>query len=344
MFAMLKVAFRTHGGSKIGMGHLMRCLALANAFPDDILISFITESDEMGLRVIKESGYKVFSFSTNSVQEELNFLKEIIKNNIDILITDSYKIDQEYLKELKNVVKRLVSIHDFTPFPFPSDLVINGNVYAPDLEYESYSGDTKFLLGTRYLLMRDEFIGLSGRIVNKEVKNILITVGGGDHLNLTPRIITSLDRLKESSLNVGNLHIDIVIGPAFNNTSSIIKSLRKTNIEMSLHFNVNKISNLMLKSDLAVSAGGSTLYELAATGTPAVALLQANNQIQAAEVMAEKGMIINLGIGDQVSSETIAKSITELINNYELRKKMSRAGQKLVDGKGAMRCVEEILS
>lgn len=329
------------------MGHLMRCLALANAFPGDIDIFFITKSAGKTVELIKENGYKLISVSgVGQVQDELGLVKNaIINNDIDILIIDSYELAYDYLVSMKKVVDKLVSIHDFAPFPFSADIVINGNIYAGELNYKSVDGDARFLLGTKYLLMRDEFKELPGRNLNKKVKNILVTVGGGDPLNLTPVIIKGINMIEGNIalIDKDNLHLDIVIGPAFTNLEEIVSMVRGVNIDISLHFNVNKISKLMLDCDLAISAGGTTLYELSATGTPAVSILQADNQVQGAGMLAAKGTIINLGMGDKLNIETIVEKITELIVDFELRKRMSRVGQKLVDGRGADRCVEEIL-
>ncbi|MTI59294.1 MAG: UDP-2,4-diacetamido-2,4,6-trideoxy-beta-L-altropyranose hydrolase [Firmicutes bacterium] len=344
---MEKIAFRVDGGSKIGMGHLMRCLALAQALPGDMEGFFITKSDGKVFELIKENDYKVIKISgVSQVQDELGLVKDaIINNDIDILIIDSYELAYDYLISVKKAVDNLVSIHDFAPFPFPADIVINGNIYADELNYKSVNGDTRFLLGTKYLLMRDEFRELPKRILERTVKDILITVGGGDPLNLTPKIIKSINLIEGNIalLDKDNLHLDIVIGPAFTNLEEIVSMLRELNIDISLHFNVNKISDLMLNCDLAISAGGTTLYELAATGTPAVSILQDDNQVQGAGMLAAKGTIINLGMGDKLNIETIVEKITELIVDFELRKRMSRVGQKLVDGRGADRCVEEII-
>lgn len=343
---MPRVAFRVDGGSKIGMGHVMRCLALANAFTSDINIFFITKSNGKALELIKKNDYKVVRLSgVSQVQDELDLVKDIIiNNNIDILIIDSYKLAYDYLVGVKKIVERLVSIHDFAPFPFPADVVINGNIYADELNYKSVNGNTRFLLGTKYLLMRDEFRGLPERILERTAKDILITVGGGDPLNLAPKIIKSMGFIDNNSLiDKDNLHLNIVIGPAFTNMTEILTIVREINLDISLHFNIKRMSDLMLNCDLAISAGGTTLYELAATGTPAITILQADNQIQGAGVLTEKGTIINLGMGDQIKVDTIADKIEYLINNYELRKRMSREGQKLVDGNGCSRCVEEIL-
>ena len=230
-----------------------------------------------------------------------------------------------------------MSIHDFVPYPFPSDIVVNGNIYAPELNYQSTSEGTEFLLGSKYTLLRQEFQNISRSSISKNVNLMLITVGGSDKLNLTPKIIAIIDRLE------CDLHLDVVVGPGFNNIAQIISITKEIDIEVALHFNVSKMSELMMNSDLAISAGGSTLYELAATGTPAITLLQADNQIKVAEAMDREGVVINLGFGDLVSEEEVKKTINKLINDFSLRKRMSDKGQSLVDGQGASRVAQFIL-
>ncbi|MDI3546983.1 MAG: hypothetical protein PWR10_635 [Halanaerobiales bacterium] len=347
---MLKIAFRVDGGSSVGMGHLVRCLALANAFPGQTGIIFITKSESGVNQLLHQHGFEMINiFSGLDYDGEIATVKDIIINEeIDILITDSYQIEQNYLNQMKEVVKLLVTIHDFAPYAFPSDIFINGNIYAQDLEYSSLTGKTRFLLGTKYTLLRDEFSDLPKRRLNKRVRRILVTVGGGDPLNLSSKIIRALKLVNEKITGdnleeMDNLHVDLVIGPAFNNLTEIIKVTRDMELEIALHFNIHKISNLMLNCDLAVSAGGSTLYELAATGTPALALLQAENQALAAQYFEKAGIIINLGPGDRVKEEELVNSILDLGQNYERRCRMSQQGQLLVDGQGARRCVKKIL-
>jgi len=245
------------------------------------------------------------------------------------------------------MVGKLVSIHDFAPFPFPSDMVINGNIYARELEYKSLDTRARFLLGTEYILLREEFTGIGKRRLDKKVKRILVTVGGGDPLNLTPRILQALSNLSNLADNPfisrDELKLHVIIGPAFKNLEEIITVAKDLQMTTAFHFNIRRISDLMVIADLAISAGGSTLYELAACGTPAIAILQAENQVQGAEALAEKGTVVNLGWGDKLTREDITASIIELSYNYELRKRMSKTGQDLVDGKGTLRCVEEIL-
>ncbi|MBM7557279.1 spore coat polysaccharide biosynthesis predicted glycosyltransferase SpsG [Halanaerobacter jeridensis] len=185
--------------------------------------------------------------------------------------------------------------------------------------------------------MREEFQGISRSNISNETNSILVTVGGSDKLNLTPKIIKSINQLNQE------LHLDVVICPSFKNIDKIIKIVQKVDLEIALYFNVNKMSELMLNNDLAISAGGSTLYELAATGTPTITLLQAENQVKVAEAMEEKGAIINLGFGHMISKSKLKDNIEKVINDFALRKEMSQQGQKIVDGQGAERVANYIL-
>jgi UDP-2,4-diacetamido-2,4,6-trideoxy-beta-L-altropyranose hydrolase len=272
-------------------------------------------------------------------KKELTEVKKLIKSNdIEIVITDSYDLDQNYLSELKKVTNKLVSLHDFVPYSFPSDIVVNGNIYASQLNYKSMTNDTDFLLGPKYTLMREEFQDVSRNNTNSDVNSILITVGGSDKLNLTPKIIAAIDQLEDK------LHLDVVVGLGFDNLAQIIEVSQNCNLELSLHFNVDKMSQLMLKSDLAISAGGSTLYELAATGTPTITLLQADNQVKVTEAMEAKDAIINLGFGNQVTKKELKNNVKKLINDFALRKEMSQQGPKIIDGEGAKRVANYILN
>ena len=335
----IRIAFRVDASSDIGFGHLMRTMALANGFPSDVDIIFITKDFSEVIKMLKNKQFDIIEIpNNNEYKKEIELVKEIIEeNNIDILVTDSYDIDQKYLTEIKKVVDRLVSIHDYAPFAFPSDIVINGNIYAPELDYKSLYGDTEFLLGTDYTLMREEFQGLPDKEINEEVENILVTVGGSDILNLTPKIIKAINRLDKEGLT-----IDVVIGAGFDNMPAIIKEVERSIHEIRLHFNVNRMSELMIDSDMAISAGGSTLYELAAAGVPAIVMLQAENQKLVTEAMADESCIVNLGFGDEIYCDDLTDETEGLIGDFGARKMMSKVGQRLVDGKGVVRVSKNI--
>jgi len=343
----IQVAFRADGGPQLGMGHIMRCLALASAMQKTALqepvigeleIMFITAKNSAVSRLIMENGHTVTEIAQNAPGEEIAKVKEILeKHDTNIVITDSYSIERNYLEQIGCAADLVVSIDDLNQIVFPSDLVINGNVYATSMDYQSGISDTEFLLGTDYVLLRDEFAQIGNRTLKREVKNVLVSVGGSDPLNLSPKIVQALAEVP------CDFEIKVIIGPGFQNLKKIAESAGKARKPVELLHDVKNIATLMTSCDLAVTAGGTTLYELSCTGTPAVVLLQADNQVTAAAEMARKGAVINLGMGDKVSVSKSSSTITEICADWEKRWEMSKKGQALVDGYGCRRCAYKIL-
>jgi len=336
----MKVAVRADGGMNIGLGHIQRCLALSVQLQKmRVEVLFITKRNEPIKEKIEQGGFEAVELEHNlNLEEDLEHAIEIIKNNkVDVLITDSYEFDEKYLTEAKKNVKMLVSIDDLAKIAFPSDIVINQNIYAKDLEYRSLTGKTKFLLGPRYALLREEFANLGKRKISPEVQNILITLGGSYLFNLTPKILNVLEKVET------DFNITAVIGHFFNNVSEIEMMVKKMSKKVELIYNSSQMANLMLSSDLAISGGGTTLYELAATGTPALAFCLADNQYRNVKGMAKAGTIIDMGWGNKLKEESFYQKLNGLINNYPLRKRMSKLEQELVDGKGSQRVSEIIL-
>lgn len=338
---MTKVAFRVNGGQGIGLGHIERCFSLARVLEEKNRTPFfICKRDNYVKHEVKGNGFRLVELDedislTKDLEETISFLND---KKIDILITDSYQINKSYLRNIKEETSvLLVSIDDFAKFSFPSDIVINQNVYAKELNYDFSTGGTKFLLGPEYVLLRKQFTRLFPRKINRKVKGILITLGGTDLVNLTPRILGNLDRVKEE------FSITVIIGPSFSNIGEIKKARQKTHKKMNLVCNPSQISKWMLENDIAISGGGTTLYELAATGTPAISLCLADNQKRNVKGMAEKGVVIGIGQTGGISDRKFCKKIQELVENYELRKKMSFLGQRLVDGNGAYRVTRVIM-
>lgn len=120
-------------------------------------------------------------------------------------------------------------------------------------------------------------------------------------------------------------------------------SCAKKNANVILHENVSRMSEIMLKSDMAISAGGSTLYELCACGTPTLAIVIADNQREMVDMMSSEGYIISLGWHGELADMELLQKIKLLCADYEKRVSLSKKMQKLVDGEGVRRIVEEII-
>jgi UDP-2,4-diacetamido-2,4,6-trideoxy-beta-L-altropyranose hydrolase len=281
-------------------------------------------------------------FSYGDISELKEDAQQIIAGikafNLDVLIVDSYNVTEEFFLELKTHVKKLCYIDDVNKFPYPVDVLINGNITGTTLNYIRYSNDQLMLLGLKYNLIRDEFRGLPERIINREVKEIMITTGGSDPFNLSlilANIILSDEGFKGIRLN-------IVVGSGFTDVDNLRK-LCKINKNVVLYENVSRISEIMLRSDMALSAGGSTLYELCACGTPTLGIVIADNQREVVDMLASEGYITSLGWYSELSDRKVLDSLKLLCKDYDRRVSVSRKMQKLVDGEGVRRVVEEIM-
>ncbi len=332
---MLNIVFRADGGANIGMGHIMRCLSLARAFRrKGYKVDFFSKLDE-GIEIVKRENFDVIRLPS-------------LEQQTDVLVVDTYNVSQEYFLLLRPHVK-LVYIDDVNKFPYPVDIIINGNITGTYMGYRKYDENQVLLLGPAYNMIRDEFSNLPARIVRGRVEEIMLTVGGADPYNLTGKLLAFL--LSNGQLN--SLRINVLIGGGFTNCESLLK-VRQKNKRVVFYANssladnfpaiiYSPVSAIMLRSDLAIAAGGSTLYEFAACGTPVLAFILAKNQEFIVHKMEELGYIKSLDWYNQLSKEQIVDNIEKLMNNYEWRRKMSYKGQRLVDGKGSERIVRDII-
>lgn len=334
----VKIVFRVDGSRELGMGHIQRCLALVKELRN-IKIFFISRRNNVVKRKINQEGFEVTELKNGlSLKEDLKHTVEILNaKKIHVLITDLHEIDEQYLQGAKKCISLLVSIDDTAKTAFPSDILVNGNIYAKDLLYHSSTGKTRFYLGPQYIILRREFAHIGERNVNRKVKNILVTLGSTDPFNLTPKILNTLNGVNK------NFKITAIIGRFFNNFPEVKMLSRKMDKEVNLVYDPPQMVKLMLTSDLAISGGGVTLYELAATGTPTLALHLADDQVRNVKAMSEAGVTINLGAGNKKNMNVLRKEIVRLMEDYKLRKKMSIRGRKLVDGNGAKRVAKIIL-
>lgn len=323
----MNIAIRADGGSKIGMGHVMRTLVLAKELAKTNEVFYICRENKLqpdiykiGVDKINKEGFNVIIINGNNTLEELS------KIQADILITDSYDVDENYFKETKKIYKQTVYIDDMNLHYFDVDILINQNINAKDLRYK-VNENTKLLLGTKYTMIREEFRNASKKLIKNNVEDILITVGGADPNNVTGKILSYIDKL--------NYNFHVVVGPSFYNISEL-KEYEEKNKNIKLYFNAN-IFELMQKCDVAISACGSTLYELSICGIPTLGIVIADNQINIANKFHNLGIINNLEWYEKIYRDTFLFQFDELINNKDMRMRMSKLGKSLIDGYGVKR-------
>lgn len=326
----MKIVIRADGGNKIGMGHIMRTLVLAKELAKTNDVFYIcrtnnplTDKYSPGIEKIRSEGFNVITINEHNIIEELK------KISADCLITDSYDIDENYFNETKKIFNKTGYIDDMNLHYFNVDFLINQNINAKDLVYR-VNEDTKLFLGTDYIMLREEFRNIPKKVIKENVEDIMITLGGSDPSNVTELI---LGYVKDF-----NYKYHVVVGPSFKDINKL-KEIGKENENINLYFHAN-MYELMKKCDIAISACGSTLYELAACSVPTIGLIIAGNQEEIAYKMNEKKLIYNLGWYRDLTKDKIIyniKKISKLGNREIIINK-----QKIVNKDGVEILVKEI--
>ncbi len=325
----MRVYILTEGDRSKGFGHVTRCLSLYQAFEEkDIKPKFFINGDDSVIGLVKNTDYEITDWL--KMRQEVF---ERIKNS-DIVIIDSYLADKEFYEYLSKLVKLPVYIDDNKRIDYPKGIVINGNIHAKDLNYPEKEGII-YLLGTKYTPLRKEFWEVPEKEIRDTVQSIMITFGGDDVRNMTPKV------LKLLSENYPELKKNVIIGKGFCNVNEI-KTAADRNTNLIYYPDAEQMKQVMLDSDIAISAGGQTLYELARVGVPTVVVIVADNQIGSAKGWEKVGFVQVSGIWQE---ETLIEKLEmklEFLKNPEIREVTYKIGRKLVDGRGSLRIREFI--
>ena len=318
---MSRIVFRADGNSTVGTGHVMRCLSIADTFKSHgHECVFITAEDEFKATIALH-GHKsiVLHSDFREMGSELDKIVPVISElQPAAMFVDSYYVTAPYLESLQKLLQKvagrtaslpgkcagLIYIDDVMAFPYPCDVLINYNIYGPD-QLQGYNrmyeqtkkaqgdegrtgifvSEPVYLLGTAYAPLRAEFQKLPARLVRKEATDILISTGGADFEHMATALIKETQKLQES-----HLRFHFVVG-AMNKDRDEIRALADEYGCIVMHENVRDMCRLMQGCDAAISAAGSTLYELCATQTPAITYILADNQIPGARGFEAQGVL-----------------------------------------------------
>jgi UDP-2,4-diacetamido-2,4,6-trideoxy-beta-L-altropyranose hydrolase len=341
---MTTLVIRADATPESGTGHVMRCLALAQAWIDqDGEVVFIShcESDALGKRITAE-GINLISLDKprpdpldlDFTISTLNKLKAQNSTRKTWLVVDGYHFDADYQKSIKAAGYKLLWIDDYGHAAhYYADLVLNQNISADSSAYTHREPYTQLLLGPRYALLRREFKRWQGwqREIPAMARKVLVTLGGGDPDNVTLKVIQALKQV-----DVPGLEAKIVVGPA-NPHLELLKKEIGDESRLHLLTNVTDMSDLMAWADVSISAGGSTCWEQAFMGLPGLIIILADNQRPVGQRLGQSGTRINLGWHATLSAQQISQAAFDLLGAPETRGEMALKGRTLVDGQGAAR-------
>lgn len=325
----IHILILTGGGRNAGLGHVRRSATLARALRRaGADVTVCVDGDRDAAAAIAGSAPIVIDVSGDRGRV-VQVAREAIA---DLAIVDAKDVPPDKLRALRAAAGRLGVIDDVGDRAAEADLIINGTVYAQELPYRRRAGTT-LLLGPQYALLREPFAFDPRRDYPLRVRRILITVGGADQIHLTPRLIAW------TRAACPDTEIAAVVGPFFPGLDRVLEAEPDD-----LLVDPQDIHKQMLAADLAISGGGQTTYELAATATPTIGILMGEDQGRNLEALSKRGVLVYVGgAHDPDLGPRLQDVLRQLAPSPEEREYMGGSGRTLVDGKGADRVAAAIV-
>jgi UDP-2,4-diacetamido-2,4,6-trideoxy-beta-L-altropyranose hydrolase len=326
----MKVSIITEGNSNIGYGHITRCTSLYQAFEEKGLTpSFIVNGD----KIVKNSLEMEKKYIFNWLIDKKKLYKLI--DGSDIAIIDSYLANLSIYKEITNLVKIPTFIDDNIRLKYPQGIVVNYLISAKELKYPK-DKEITYLLGPKYCIVRKEFWDLQEKKISKEIKTIMITFGGSDIKNLTPKVLEMINK------SFPNLEKKIIIGRGFKNIKAI-KDVLDKNYELIYFPTAMSMKRAMMESDLAITAGGTTIYELMIVGVPVISVAVANNQLNNVKAFSERSLNYYAGWWQNSNLLENIKKYVLLLKEEETRKNMIISGQECIKSDGSRKIINYLI-
>jgi spore coat polysaccharide biosynthesis predicted glycosyltransferase SpsG len=340
----VNILFRCDGSPEIGLGHVVRCLGLADelSIAYGWSVTFAMRKSELGISMVRKSYPVLTPHVDNSRFEYGNWLYDVLKfTNAKVLVLDVRDgLEPRALEKIKTRNILVVDIDDPENKRLKADLVFYPPVpQVKEMSWKSFSG--KLFSGWDWVILRKDFFLHEKRASEKKhkVPNVLVTMGGSDPKLMTFKVLKALNKIKNKVFAV-----TVIIGGGFQEKEDLFKRINSCVFPVEVFVNVGNMARLMKTADLAVCAFGVTAYELAATGVPAIHLCLSKDHVKSSESFARAGIAIGMGLHSQVPISKLSKEIESLMESAKKRRSMEKNGKKLVGVGGAHKIAETILS
>ncbi|SFU67833.1 UDP-2,4-diacetamido-2,4,6-trideoxy-beta-L-altropyranose hydrolase [Butyrivibrio sp. INlla21] len=354
-----KIWIKANGNGIIATGHIRRCMTIAQELKalgaevefvlsdEDSANLLQTLSDEEDIQYDARILHTVFS----EPMQDIEVLEEMIADEKpDFYLMDSYFLKEDYFDAINDIIKKnnlstkTGFIDDLYKFDYPVDLVVNYDIEIPK---DFYSAPHK-LLGAKYAPLRKQFEGIDYDVI-PIAKRAFLSAGGTDPYHIVGSLLKEVYENDGPCRKIPDFMLftcDVIVGALFE--EDYVKELKELAAKypaITLHESTPDMAGLMKSCDFAVTAGGTTLYELCAVGVPTVVYSMADNQVEFVKAFDKSGAVKYAGDlreDDRIVQRIVAWGIAA-IDNQEFRKKMSDKARKLVDGGGANKIARAIL-
>lgn len=264
------------------------------------------------------------------------------QNPADLLIIDSYTLDYEYELHFRPLMKKIMVIDDVPNRHHDCDILLDQTYARCTTSYKNLVPiHCKLLIGEKYALLRKEFIkyrpkAYLRRKEFKEVKRVLVSMGGGDPDN---HVLKILEILKRSTFSG---EIELVLGFSEQNKFYIELYLETYPLHVNIHINPN-MAKLIYESDYAIGAAGSSMWERCCLGLPTFMVVCSNDQSLIAVNLHDANAAINLGEIDSIDIKAAASKIESIMKDSLRMGTLNKNAFAICDGLGVDRVVKEIL-
>lgn len=341
-----KVLIRTDANAAIASGHVMRCLSVADALRSRGADVEFVLSDGGPVDVIRERGYEalVLGVDWRKIEEGIEILEDrcLRAPEKPVVLVDTYSVTGSYVNRLSRCCRVCYLGSKAGDL---GDLALLAN-YSTDVDMQGYETiyggrGTRLLLGPSFAPLRAQFADSYKARMGK-ISRVLVTTGNTDPMRFVPIFLNAA--LKSELLD--DVSFAVVVGGMFADASEI-EGIASAHPRVELHRSVSDMAKLMMSADVAVSANGTTVYEMAAVGLPAVTFAMVEEQVPSAESLARLDAIAYAGyVGDAVSesADRVLHLLEGLVSDPGRAHTIALCAHRLIDGRGADRIAKEIIA
>jgi UDP-2,4-diacetamido-2,4,6-trideoxy-beta-L-altropyranose hydrolase len=338
------ILIRADASVAIGTGHVMRCLALAQAWQDrggKAVFAMAEPPLSVCCRLLSE-GMEVVPLEIQpGGREDARWLAELARQRAaNWVVVDGYHFDADYQTELKTAGLRVLFVDDNAHADhYTADIVLNQNLHADENLYTSRAPYTRLLLGPRYVLLRREFQSWRNwqRSIPATGRKVLVSMGGSDPGNMTATLLPAL-----RSIQVEGLEVTVIAGGSNPHVESLERTIQASGAGFRLLKDVTDMPALMAWADVMLAAAGSICWEICAMALPALLLVTASNQTLAAHRLAAFGAVRLLDPGTETIEVACASSLQNIMESQDIRNNLSSNARELVDMDGSARVVSAL--
>lgn len=331
--------FRVDAGPRFGAGHVMRCGGLARTLKArGWSVAFAVARPALAAT----APFVAAEFAVEALDcpdGEADEARELARRHgagIDLLVVDHYGRGAAFEAACRPWAGRILAFEDVPGRRHDCDFLLDQTVGRTAAEYDGLVAPTRgFLLGAPYVQIRDEFRAYDDwdRPIAPRAARLLVTFGAADPARQTERTLCAVAGM--------DLEIRAVVG-AGNDRRAAIEELAAANPGVTVVADPAQMSEQMAWADIAVGAAGSTCWEFAVMGLPALVMVCADNQAAVAERLDRAGTVRSLGAFQAVADNDIRAAVADLMEDEDSRRTMSAAGRALIDGRGRERAVQAI--